>query len=72
MSSQEGNEGCQSNNHEEWQAGNSRDMPDVWDKNVSNRKKLNLQLRQRLTERLDVGRDAQPFYCSHTIWTNVQ
>ena len=38
-------------------------MPNLWDKNVPNRKKLNLQLRQRLTERLDIPseRKIQPF-----------
>jgi hypothetical protein len=31
MSNQERNEGCQGDNHEEWEASDSRRLPGMWD-----------------------------------------
>jgi len=40
MQNQKGNERCQEHNHEEWQAGDSGDMPHMWDQDVQNREEL--------------------------------
>jgi hypothetical protein len=40
MPSQERNEGPQEYNHEEWQTGNSRRMPNLWHQDVQDRKGL--------------------------------
>ena len=37
---QKRNEGPQGYNHEEWQAGDSGDMPQMWDQDVQNREEL--------------------------------
>ena len=42
--SQEGNERCEGDNHEEWQACNSRDMSFLWYKDVQNWKGITLIL----------------------------
>jgi hypothetical protein len=40
MPSQKRNEGRQEYNYEEWQASNSRRMPNLWHQDVQNRKEL--------------------------------
>jgi len=49
MPHQEGDEGCQSYNHEERQAGDSGGMSHVWHQDVQNRKKLRLILKLNQT-----------------------
>ena len=39
-----GNEGYQEHNHEEWEAGNSGCMPDMWHQDVQDRQELKLIL----------------------------
>jgi len=43
---QEGNEGCQGDNHEEWKAGNTGRVPCMWDQDVQNWEELKLILRE--------------------------
>jgi len=42
MPCQEGNEGCQGYNYEEWPTGNPGRMPRMWDQDVPNREELKL------------------------------
>ncbi len=42
MSCQEGNERPQSNNDEEWETSDSRDLPNMWYKNVQDREELRI------------------------------
>ena len=62
---QQGNERRQKHHHEEWQAGSSGRMPDLWHQNVQNRQGLGLR-RRSPTELKRAGfsryRDLQPFY----------
>ena len=44
MPDQEGNEGCQEHNHEEWKASNPGCLSRMWDKDVQDREGLKLIL----------------------------
>jgi hypothetical protein len=43
MPREERNEGCQEYHDEEWQAGDSGRMPELWHQDVQNRKELTLK-----------------------------
>ena len=63
MPDQERNERPQEHYHEEWQAGNPGNMPNLRDQNVQDREELRLilQLSRFIVEAGLSSKDAQPF-----------
>ena len=62
MQSQEGNERCQSGNHEEWQAGNPGCMSDMRDQDVQDREELKLKITRLGKAEYLYAKDTQLFY----------
>ena len=62
MQDQEGNEGCQGRNHEEWEASNSGCLSDMWDQDVQDREELEPNVSQLLQAGHLHIKDTQPVF----------